>query len=784
MKFYHQMTSKTTFKIITICILLIFSSCAKKNYSALDRKNNNSFTISSNLPGYSVELRSEGKRDKESFSPVSSQSNNGRFQTTFSFDKLKFGRTFLVVEGPNYDPVKIKVWRSPRWSALGKDLALSLITYGVPLLVDGFRSDFYKVASFSKKIKVNLKYSQEYMKREFLNIENSTDPQKFQAYINQYPYSNYLNAAVDKKDSCELQIAINQYSEEAIENFISTHQKSKFLAEANDIMAGMVEAREEFEKAKVANSEPVYKSYIDNYPKSIYRKQAVNLYVSLAFKNASAKNSLQELTNFNKSIFIPYEAMIWADSLEPQTERLITLIDKQIIKENDTDPKNKYVSYSKVWSVYQKVQAENSNLFANNLYALEQCRTYEAKIADLVLLELSKLTTKQKQSEYLSKSEKDFVGYVDRSVSEEEQKNFIATVVEKSSTYSGAIKLFDQVFYRSYLNGSYEGVPLKNLLGYEYRGVRYSNFEQANYEELTLKNGQINSLKLFKDKTILCSYTRLNDGNTEYAYYMGGKLARTNIFHPTDYDKSYYYEFDNGVNLSLKTLDQSIKKAEAEIAKKNFDLALDILQNECKNTYPATLAQNVKVKNTLKNCNTLKAQELARLEQQEREKEIFNQSLLSGRYDNLIEDKCYENMIKEAANLYLTTGSGEIKNINPIFNNAMNDVGIQIGHELTNDEKIYFKEVGTKYFKRLNSVMGMLNTTSSPKSTPSTSSNTKSNSKWKYKCMHPKCNNTVNQEGTVYYWEKIGQYKECDSKSLSNGVGTMFKQVLGLRLKG
>lgn len=609
------MTSKTTFKIITICILLIFSSCAKKNYSALDRKNNNSFTISSNLPGYSVELRSEGKRDKESFSPVSSQSNNGRFQTTFSFDKLKFGRTFLVVEGPNYDPVKIKVWRSPRWSALGKDLALSLITYGVPLLVDGFRSDFYKVASFSKKIKVNLKYSQEYMKREFLNIENSTDPQKFQAYINQYPYSNYLNAAVDKKDSCELQIAINQYSEEAIENFISTHQKSKFLAEANDIMAGMVEAREEFEKAKVANSEPVYKSYIDNYPKSIYRKQAVNLYVSLAFKNASAKNSLQELTNFNKSIFIPYEAMIWADSLEPQTERLITLIDKQIIKENDTDPKNKYVSYSKVWSVYQKVQAENSNLFANNLYALEQCRTYEAKIADLVLLELSKLTTKQKQSEYLSKSEKDFVGYVDRSVSEEEQKNFIATVVEKSSTYSGAIKLFDQVFYRSYLNGSYEGDPLKNLLGYEYRGVRYSNFEQANYEELTLKNGQINSLKLFKDKTILCSYTRLNDGNTEYAYYMGGKLARTNIFHPTDYDKSYYYEFDNGVNLSLKTLDQSIKKAEAEIAKKNFDLALDILQNECKNTYPATLAQNIKVKNTLKNCNTLKAQELARLEQ-------------------------------------------------------------------------------------------------------------------------------------------------------------------------
>jgi hypothetical protein len=40
--------------------------------------------------------------------------------------------------------------------------------------------------------------------------------------------------------------------------------------------------------------------------------------------------------------------------------------------------------------------------------------------------------------------------------------------------------------------------------------------------------------------------------------------------------------------------------------------------------------------------------------------------------------------------------------------------------------------------------------------------------------MHPKCNNTVNQEETVYYWEKRGQYKECDYKSLSYGVGTMF----------
>ena len=129
-------------------------------------------------------------------------------------------------------------------------------------------------------------------------------------------------------------------------------------------------------------------------------------------------------------------------------------------------------------------------------------------------------------------------------------------------------------------------------------------------------------------------------------------------------------------------------------------------------------------------------------------------------------------MIKEVANLYITTGSGEIKDVNPIFNNAMNDVSIQIGHELTKDEKIYFKEVGNKYFKRLNSTMGMLNT-------PSKSSNTKSNSEWKYKCMHPKCNNTVNQEGTVYYWEKKGVYKECDSESLSNGVGTMYYGAAG-----
>ena len=55
--------------------------------------------------------------------------------------------------------------------------------------------------------------------------------------------------------------------------------------------------------------------------------------------------------------------------------------------------------------------------------------------------------------------------------------------------------------------------------------------------------------------------------------------------------KLYSYEFEDGVNLSLKQLENKIKEGDAALASKNFDKALEIY-SECSNDYPPNIELN------------------------------------------------------------------------------------------------------------------------------------------------------------------------------------------------
>ncbi|MFN5236764.1 MAG: hypothetical protein ACK5FV_06335, partial [Bacteroidota bacterium] len=63
----------------------------------------------------------------------------------------------------NYESKTVKLSLTPRFKAVAKDLLLGSVTYGIPLFVDIFRSDFYKISPKSKILKVNLDYTQGYM---------------------------------------------------------------------------------------------------------------------------------------------------------------------------------------------------------------------------------------------------------------------------------------------------------------------------------------------------------------------------------------------------------------------------------------------------------------------------------------------------------------------------------------------------------------------------------------------------------------------------------------------
>jgi hypothetical protein len=589
-----------------LLIATIISSCASKNYSSSEREKNNSFTISSNVSDATIKIKSPLFRKKESFNNTLKNSN-GKYYSKNTFKKLKFGRTILIVSKENYDSEKIKIWRLPRFKALGRDLLLSTITFGLPIVVDVFRSDFYKIAGWSKNINVELKFSQEFMKKKYLEIENSKLPEPFIAYINDYSHSLFIEQAKDKRDSTELLVALDKSSESALEDYISTHKNSKFKKEATEIQSGIIEAREKFEFTKKINSVEAYEEYLTKYSKSLQKKEAINRLVDVALKNVVSQNKLETLLSYNKDYLLKYQLNLNADTVNSKTDRLTKLIDKQIIKENDTDPKNKYLSYSKVWKKYAEVSGDNKNLIG-----LQQCEAYLPKISNILLSEIAKLMDEAKQNSYLKKAENDFPMFVNR-VESETPVPFVNIIIDNAIGYNGFIKLYNLKFVENRLIESSEREALKSIVGFEYKGEYFSNYKDATIEEVTLKNGQISSIKLYNGKNLLLTGNYNGNISSECSFYLNGKLVKSDY---SDKNGFYSYEFENGVNLSLKNLENKIKEADAEVTSKNFDKAIEMYTTSCSNDFPKSIPLNMRIEKSIQNAKNQKAAYLQKLEEQ------------------------------------------------------------------------------------------------------------------------------------------------------------------------
>ena len=154
---------------------------------------------------------------------------------------------------------------------------------------------------------------------------------------------------------------------------------------------------------------------------------------------------------------------------------------------------------------------------------------------------------------------------------------------------------------------------MKSIVGFEYKGEYYANYKEANVEEITLKNGEISNVKLYNGKNLLLTGNYNGSASSECSFYLNGKLVRTNYSDKKGY---YFYEFENGVNLSLKELEEKIKRGDLALSQKNYDYAIDIFTIICKNDYPATAPLNVKIRNSIANVNNQKNAYLQKLEKQ------------------------------------------------------------------------------------------------------------------------------------------------------------------------
>jgi hypothetical protein len=146
-------------------------------------------------------------------------------------------------------------------------------------------------------------------------------------------------------------------------------------------------------------------------------------------------------------------------------------------------------------------------------------------------------------------------------------------------------------------------------------------------------------------------------------------------------------------------------------------------------------------------------------------------SLLTGKYDRQIENTAGEIL---SASIFFGKEKKE-----SVLIESTKKLEYEIGHPLTQEEYTYFITKMTAYIEKLAESMSIANSITSEIANQSNKVKVSGTSQWKYKCVRAKCNNIVDQQKTVYYWEKFGSDNDCQHKSLSNGVGTMFYGASG-----
>ena len=296
-----------------LSVSFLFTSCSSFLYSS-KRSQNNSIIVESNIKDFTVKFPLDEKK--------SSYYSHGFTATDkkIEVELPKLTRKYLTAEisHPKYTANNIKIKKTPRGGALLMDIGLSIFTFGIPLLIDPFRSDFYKIKPGSKIFYVDMKYSESFLDEEYNKIKNSDRTLDFYNYNGNYPESHYkdqvltkidslefkrasesqdipkLNEFVKKNgnskykdtaltqiDSLELAAEIAKYSIEGLQQFINTHPNSKFIEQAKVAIKNFNEIDSAYESVKKQNSLTSYRNFLNKYPNSKYELDAKKVIASM-----------------------------------------------------------------------------------------------------------------------------------------------------------------------------------------------------------------------------------------------------------------------------------------------------------------------------------------------------------------------------------------------------------------------------------------------------------------------------------------------------------------------
>lgn len=572
------------FLLISFTFLILLNACASYKYSEYDKGRDCAFNINSdNLAEFEViDSNSARKLAKANSKNI-----------TVNLLGLKKNNLRVLIVHPNYDTIRIALSRSPRASALAKDISLGVFTFGIPVIIDLFKSDFYKVSKKSKEIKLHFEFRQSYMIEEYEKIKNSSLPQDFNNWLAKYSKSKIYQLVIDNRDSLELTIALSKSKESAIEEFINSHQESNLLDQAKKIKSEMVESREYFVKIKSENTVEAYENYLKKYPKSLQNTEAHKKLVDAAENRAISSKKLSDMVNYLNSYLIPNDQYLNYSEFDFKKRVISEKIDSQLIVENiKQDSKKHYDSYSQLWKAYISLK---SNINPRNLNVLAKTETYRVKICNLLFTKLKDINSQESQENLVKKINSDFPNLDPN----KPQENPIITILENYDQGNSIVKLHAVGFMTKYFDRISKDNPLNGKNIYTYLDKSFKSLLGITYEELTFKNGHLFGFtKCYNGNALEFTVNMRFEGPEEIGYYQDGKLVKS--VYILRNNQEYSYEFKNGVNLTLQNLETQIKESKSYLNSGNFDMAISILENGLNNNIPRTIPQIINLEKNLK----------------------------------------------------------------------------------------------------------------------------------------------------------------------------------------
>ena len=598
-----------------LVLSFLFTSCASRKYAGTtEQQENTTFVVNSNVPDFQVNLL-KGKNSGKSVKLEPTR--NSRYSKTYTLDKLKFNGNLIRISADNYESEIVKVKIIPRGKAVKTDLLYGLITYFVPLIIDPFRSDFYKIAKRSKNIKVELRFSQYYMDNKFNSIASSSNIRDFNQFISNYPHSNKVEAAKDKIDLLELNAALQADSEEALTNYIASHPNSNYLEKAEEYQREMKSARVAYNKLREKGDLGDYIAYLEKYPDFKQSKLVIKEGLSLVSNEQKTKNVLR----YYEGLFLKHGDILTTAEKKEIREKVNTLLENQLLIQGGE--RSSYESLKSMWNNALHIRSQYKELYLGKILNQKQ-----SDIAHLFLEEFAKSESELQQKIINAKYVADFPEF-----HPEGAALFLVPAVTYNKDFNGTITLKNQDFLSEYNEKSWEGDPLKEFCCGSVVGDK---------EELVLKEGGISSYKIWDKKSPVAYFERFTNSR-KFTRFTDGKLVEED-FYSYSSRKGYKYIYENGVNITLRDLDDKIDEVKKRLIQNDPRSAKSYIVNYCRNNFPENLSQNIEIKQLAKKCDDLIAEieakeeeerrlaiqaELARQEKEEKERRLAMQAQLA-----------------------------------------------------------------------------------------------------------------------------------------------------------